>query len=60
MLFRSAKIFDGKITKWNDPAIADQNKDLTLPDTAISLRIYRRSRVMTASGRAGAPLSGLL
>ena len=29
-----AKIFDGKITKWNDPAIADQNKDLALPDTA--------------------------
>ena len=32
-----AKIFDGKITKWNDPAIADQNKDLTLPDTAITV-----------------------
>ncbi|NMM97070.1 MULTISPECIES: phosphate ABC transporter substrate-binding protein PstS [Bifidobacterium] len=33
----AAKIFDGKITKWNDPAIADQNKDLTLPDTAITV-----------------------
>ncbi|KOA67277.1 phosphate ABC transporter substrate-binding protein [Bifidobacterium breve MCC 1605] len=32
-----AKIFDGKITKWNDPTIADQNKDLTLPDTAITV-----------------------
>lgn len=32
-----AKVFDGKITKWNDPAIADQNKDLTLPDTAITV-----------------------
>ena len=33
----SPKIFDGKITKWNDPAIADQNKDLKLPDTAITV-----------------------
>ncbi|RSX52919.1 phosphate ABC transporter substrate-binding protein [Bifidobacterium goeldii] len=33
----AAKIFDGKITKWNDPAIADQNKDLKLPDTAITV-----------------------
>lgn len=32
-----AKIFDGKITKWSDPAIADQNKDLKLPDTAITV-----------------------
>lgn len=32
-----AKIFDGKITKWNDPAIVDQNKDLKLPDTAITV-----------------------
>ena len=32
-----AKIFDGTITKWNDPAIADQNKDLKLPDTAITV-----------------------
>ena len=32
-----AKIFDGKITKWNDPAIAEQNKDLKLPDTAITV-----------------------
>ncbi|KFI45310.1 phosphate ABC transporter substrate-binding protein PstS [Bifidobacterium biavatii] len=32
-----AKIFDGKITKWNDKAIADQNPDLKLPDTAITV-----------------------
>lgn len=31
-----AQIFDGKITTWNDPAIADQNPDLDLPDTAIT------------------------
>lgn len=30
-----AKIFDGKITKWNDPAIADLNKAAKLPDLAI-------------------------
>ncbi|MDO7867871.1 phosphate ABC transporter substrate-binding protein PstS [Nocardioides jiangxiensis] len=31
-----AKIFDGKIAKWNDKAIADQNKDAKLPDLAIT------------------------
>ena len=31
-----AGIFDDKITKWNDPAIADQNPDLDLPDTTIT------------------------
>jgi phosphate transport system substrate-binding protein len=31
-----AKIFDQKITKWNDPAIADQNPGVDLPDTAIT------------------------
>ncbi|MFV0433366.1 MAG: phosphate ABC transporter substrate-binding protein PstS [Leucobacter sp.] len=30
-----AKIFTGKITKWNDPAIADANPDAKLPDTDI-------------------------
>lgn len=30
-----AKIFTGDITKWNDPAIAEQNADATLPDQAI-------------------------
>src|SRR5438876_4857668 len=28
-----AKIFGGKITKWNDPAIAADNAGVTLPDT---------------------------
>jgi phosphate transport system substrate-binding protein len=31
-----AKIFSGKITKWNDPAIAEDNKGVNLPATAIS------------------------
>ncbi|GAA4662624.1 phosphate ABC transporter substrate-binding protein PstS [Streptomyces chumphonensis] len=31
-----AQIFDQKITKWDDPAIAEDNPDVELPDTAIS------------------------
>ncbi|MCX6396664.1 MAG: phosphate ABC transporter substrate-binding protein PstS [Propionibacteriales bacterium] len=31
-----AKIFDLKITKWNDPAIAADNAGVTLPDLAIT------------------------
>jgi phosphate transport system substrate-binding protein len=31
-----AQIFDDKITKWNDPAIAADNPDADLPDTAIT------------------------
>ncbi|MGB3442896.1 MAG: phosphate ABC transporter substrate-binding protein PstS [Actinophytocola sp.] len=31
-----AKIFDGKIAKWNDPAIAADNAGATLPDLAIT------------------------
>ncbi|MCW2842263.1 MAG: pstS [Nocardioides sp.] len=31
-----AQIFDGKITKWNDPLIAADNPDATLPDTTIT------------------------
>ena len=31
-----AMIFDGKITKWNDEAIAADNPDADLPDTAIT------------------------
>jgi phosphate transport system substrate-binding protein len=31
-----AKIFNGDITNWNDPAIAADNPDATLPDLAIS------------------------
>lgn len=30
-----AKIFDGKVTKWNDPAIAELNPDAELPDADI-------------------------
>ncbi|WP_133874201.1 phosphate ABC transporter substrate-binding protein PstS [Paractinoplanes brasiliensis] len=30
-----AKIYSGKITKWNDPAIAGQNSGAKLPDAAI-------------------------
>ncbi|NEG55001.1 phosphate ABC transporter substrate-binding protein PstS [Bifidobacterium platyrrhinorum] len=32
-----AKIFDGKITTWNDDAIQSQNKDLKLPATPITV-----------------------
>jgi phosphate transport system substrate-binding protein len=32
-----ADIFLGKITKWNDPAIAANNTGVTLPDTAIAV-----------------------
>ena len=32
----AAMIFDGKITKWNDPAIAALNEGVDLPSTAIS------------------------
>lgn len=35
-----AKIFQGQITKWNDPAIAALNSGTTLPDTAIT-PVYR-------------------
>ena len=31
-----ANIFNGTVTKWNDPAIADLNPDVELPDTDIS------------------------
>ena len=31
-----AKIFRHEITRWNDPAIARQNPDVTLPDTVIT------------------------
>ncbi|MFI1400485.1 substrate-binding domain-containing protein [Streptomyces sp. NPDC020681] len=30
-----AGIFDGKITRWNDPAIANLNRDVPLPDREI-------------------------
>lgn len=37
----ASQIFDGKITTWNDPAIAALNKDATLPATPI--KVYFRS-----------------
>jgi phosphate transport system substrate-binding protein len=37
----AAKIFDGKITVWNDPAIAALNKGVTLPATPI--KVFFRS-----------------
>ena len=33
----AADIFRGAITKWNDPAIANLNKDKKLPDTTITI-----------------------
>ncbi len=33
----TADIFLGKVTKWNDPAIASQNTDLKLPDATITV-----------------------
>jgi phosphate transport system substrate-binding protein len=36
------KIFDGTITKWNDPAIAALNKKATLPDKNFTV-VYRSS-----------------
>jgi phosphate transport system substrate-binding protein len=32
-----ANIFQAKITKWNDPAIAQDNQGVSLPDTAITV-----------------------
>ncbi len=37
----TAKIFDGKITTWNDPAIAKLNAGVSLPSTPI--KVYFRS-----------------
>ena len=34
-----ANIFDGKITKWNDPAIASINSGVTLPSTPITIAV---------------------
>ncbi|WP_295624264.1 phosphate ABC transporter substrate-binding protein PstS [uncultured Corynebacterium sp.] len=36
----TAQIFNGDITKWNDPAIAELNEGVDLPDTDISV-VYR-------------------
>ena len=34
-----ANIFDGKITKWNDPAIASINSGVSLPSTPITIAV---------------------
>ncbi|GAA2751935.1 phosphate ABC transporter substrate-binding protein PstS [Amnibacterium kyonggiense] len=43
-----AKIFTGKIKKWNDSAIADLNKGTTLPSTAIT-PVYRSDKSGTSA-----------
>ncbi|HEY8729704.1 MAG TPA: phosphate ABC transporter substrate-binding protein PstS [Acidothermaceae bacterium] len=43
-----AGIFDGKITKWNDPAVAADNTGVTLPATPISV-FYRNDSSGTTS-----------
>src|SRR5450432_2648439 len=54
-----AGIFDGKITKWNDPAVAADNSGATLPATTISV-FYRNdssgsTSVFTSFLKADAP-----
>jgi phosphate transport system substrate-binding protein len=54
-----AGIFDGKIVKWNDPAIAADNSGVTLPTTPISV-FYRNdsagsTSVFTSFLKADAP-----
>ena len=43
-----AKIFGGKITKWNDAAIAAENSGVTLPDTNITV-VHRADASGTTS-----------
>ena len=43
-----AQIFDGKITAWNDPAIADLNPGLDLPGTSITM-VHRSDESGTTS-----------
>ena len=43
-----AKIFGGKITKWNDAAIAAENSGVTLPDTKITV-VHRADASGTTS-----------
>jgi ABC-type phosphate transport system substrate-binding protein len=43
-----AKIFSGKITKWNDPAIASENSGVTLPSTNITV-VHRADASGTTS-----------
>jgi len=43
-----AQIFDGKITTWNDAALADINPDVELPSTAITM-VHRADESGTTS-----------
>jgi phosphate transport system substrate-binding protein len=59
-----AGIFDGKITKWNDPAVAADNSGTTLPATTISV-FYRNdssgsTSVFTSFLKADAPTAWTL
>ncbi|HEY8094350.1 MAG TPA: phosphate ABC transporter substrate-binding protein PstS, partial [Acidimicrobiales bacterium] len=44
-----AKIFQGQITNWNDPAIAADNTGLTLPDQAITVAVRADSSGTTGN-----------
>jgi phosphate transport system substrate-binding protein len=47
-----AGIFLGKITKWNDPAIASQNPGVTLPSSSITV-VHRSDASGTTKGFTG-------
>jgi phosphate transport system substrate-binding protein len=44
-----ADIFEGKVTKWNDPAIAEQNAGVSLPDADITV-VHRSDESGTTKG----------
>jgi phosphate transport system substrate-binding protein len=48
----TADIFQGKITKWNDPAIASLNPGVSLPSSAITV-VHRSDSSGTTKGFAG-------
>ncbi|MGV0998118.1 MAG: phosphate ABC transporter substrate-binding protein PstS [Fluviibacter sp.] len=58
-------IFRGRITKWNDPAIASVNPGVALPDTAITL-VYRSDSSGTTAvftdflSQVSAPFKGVV
>lgn len=43
-----AKVLNGEITNWSDPAIAKDNPDLTLPDLAIVVRTEAEANSLSA------------
>ena len=53
----SAKIFEAKITKWNDPAIAKMNPGVKLPDTKITV-VHRSDSSGTTKAFTGFLASG--